>query len=367
MKISRHFPVLILLIAFSLLFVGAGYAENNAPKEFCVASNYKFTPAELKSLELIKRAKEFEKGLGYKETENFKSFAGNVKHVAIMYHLKTEMPFSYEDYHFFSIQKRESKGSASEMAWLASYLEITKDKYDIDIYYLEAVAGGTPISPAMLSANPSRLAYLVFHEDWHDNVNLPTHFEEASGNLIGYGAAAMFLGSNIHKELEAYSRFAEAINKVHDEISKLVVKLKNKEISRKKYLLERRRRIARMYPGLDLAEVAFHHTYTYYWPLAYRLYLALDCDLPRFIQVLKEVSQHAEMREPPLSELSRKDYFVKSREAEKRIEVYLEKVIQKELADKEERFLINEIIRKSFPEMPERIFCPFLLSTPLIF
>ncbi len=341
MKISRYFTVLILLAAFSLLFVTASRAENKAPDEFCVASDYKFTPAELRSLELVKKAKELEKKLGYKETENFKSFDKDVEHTIVMYQLKTELPFSHEDCRFFEIKKKHSKGSASEIAWLARHLKVTEDNYDIDVYCAEVVSGGTPISPAMLRANPSRLAYLVFHEDWHDNVDLPTHFEEASGNLIGFVAAAIFLGSNnkdIHKELEEYSKYARAINRCHDEISQLVTQLKNKKISRNRYLSKRRQCIIvaeksqSRHPHLDPINVANGHTYTYYWPLVNRLYRALDCDLVRFILVLKEVNEHEEMREPSWLELSREDYFIKSREVERRIEAYLENIIRGVLA-----------------------------------
>lgn len=362
MKISRYFSVLILTVVFSLLFTVAGHAENNVLDEFCVQADYKFTSAELKSLELIKKAKGFEKKLGYKETKNFKSFSKDIRHTSVNYQLKTELPFSYKDYRFFRVYKKQSKNEASEIKWLACHLKTTKENYDIDVYYPEVVAGGTAVSPAMLRAKPSRLAYLVFHEDWHDNVDLPIHFEEAAGNLIGFVAAWKFLDydeETIHKKLEEYSKFAEAINRCHDEISKLVTQLKNKKISREEYLVKRQQHLivaekSQNYwcSSLEPIDISRGHTYTYYCPLAHRLYRALDGDLVRFIQVLKEVNEREDMREPSWSKIIKEtdmpegmsgstllklaeiDYFVETRKAERKIEAYLENVIKKALSDK---------------------------------
>jgi hypothetical protein len=216
----------------------------------------------------------------------------------------------------------------------------------------------------MLRASPLRLAYLVFHEDWHDNVDLPIHFEEASGNLIGFVAPMMLFNRGkeaIHKKLEEYSKFAEAINRCHDEISKLAIDLRDKKISRKQYLVKRRQCIAAVEKNqtywplrLEPIEITLHHTYTYYWPLIFRLYQALDCDLVRFVQVLKEVNGHEDMREPSWLELER-DHFVKSREAEKRIEVYLERIIQKTLAEKGWEIFTKKPITSSL-KITKRIF-----------
>ena len=75
------------------------------------------------------------------------------------------------------------------------------------------------------------------------------------------------------------------------------------------------------------------HTYTHYFPLVHRLYEALDCDLVKFIQALREIDEHGEFQDPIERDL--KVYFQKIRATELRIENYVEDIIQKALVEKQ--------------------------------
>ncbi len=254
----------------------------------------------------------------------------------IYFHLKRgPFPFSDQDCRYMSlVRKKYGKDEAGELAWLAGR-GITRDKYDIWLYFPSAVSGDMPVHQALLKRSPFNIVGLVAHEDWHMTVGLPLHLEEASAALIEIAAPVLF-GYSRERSLKEFARWSKcvvAINLCHKEISAMAVQLENKEITYEQYLARREQcvRVAEKsqdcYPELNPTKVAHLHTYTYYFPLLYRLYNACGCDLLKFIEVLKEMDKHGNFT-TPRSFISKEQFFLGWREAEMQAEAYLENVIK---------------------------------------
>jgi hypothetical protein len=188
------------------------------------------------------------------------------------------------------------------------------------------------------------MAEVIIHEIWHVQVRLPLHFEESTAVFIGRAGASIFWHDSedkAHERLQTWLKFAEAINSCHAQISDLAIQLRDGKINLNEYLLERENCIkvanksqARV-DNLTPMMVAHYHTYTHYFPLIYRLYDAMDRDLIKLIQALREINEHNEFQDPV--ERDPQIWFQKVRGAENKIEVYVENLIQKVITDKKER------------------------------
>lgn len=285
----------------------------------------------------IKEVKEFEAGLGFKETKNFVDFDENVSYSALYFQKFSDMPFSYLDPRmgFRGIDdKNLEKGVSFAKLMFTKYYGIDTTKCDFFLYLNGAWAGGTKITPGMLDKTPKDLAYTVMHEDWHDNVDLPMHIEEATCDLIGIAGTAQFLKmENANKSLRERLDFAMAINYTHKKLSDLSTLFYFKAIDTTTYYLRKRDGLHELKNKLvslrqdtseiNAAWVSFYHVYTHYYPLMYRLYDACNADIKEFVGVLKTI---------PFNKLTNFEYsicfFEKTRKVDKYIEVYLEKIIQ---------------------------------------
>jgi Putative aminopeptidase len=179
------------------------------------------------------------------------------------------------------------------------------DRYDIFIYEPEAVGerGAAP-APSLSLATPERQTVVLAHEEFHiegRTPKLPERIAEAASTLIGFlNAAAQAQsregeGSTIHRNLsgeaERFLAKAELINGYHARLTALYSRgSRTQEALAEKYRLfseiharcqelPRSHSFGRCLSAPNNAGFAFDLTYTAYYPLLYRLHLALGGNL----------------------------------------------------------------------------------------
>ena len=159
---------------------------------------------------VIDGIRDFERRIGFRPTDNFADldketesypFCGTVSSL--------HLPYSYED---------------PAIRWIDTPTEEecrTLAGPDADVYFgqTEAVGEqGTPVTTAMLSGSLVRFVYLVFHEDCHDQFELPCGIEEAAvqrHRLPRHGGVCGGAGAVLALERVALRRYAGAGVRTH--------------------------------------------------------------------------------------------------------------------------------------------------------
>jgi hypothetical protein len=249
-------------------------------------------PSSADRSDLVSAVKRLEKKLGFRRTKNFRteSAESNVAY-RCYYTGKLELPGSYE-----KLQLIEGTKSGCPL---------DAQKYDVFFYPLEAVGSGqTPLSAALASESTERLLAVVPHEDFHaskDLHKLPAAWGEASSTLIGLLTAAEVarqqfgessaVYQNLEREPELFARKAEIVNRYHAQLSQVYAAASTGQISQQDALAQKRQAFDDLHaeclavtpepksfnrcPGAsNNAGLAFDETYTKYYPLMYRVYLA---------------------------------------------------------------------------------------------
>lgn len=175
---------------------------------------------------------------------------------------------------------------------------IDRTKYDVFFYPIEAVASGNvPITQALETASDDRVSMVVPHEDFHSQVEgLPDPFAEAAATLVGFLTAGKLAGpeggtSGGPDDAALFLRKADLVNRYYEQLKRLYRGVRDGSVS-KGAALERKRLL---FAALDQessaltppprsfnnrvsaannAGLAFDHTYTQYYPLLYRVFLA---------------------------------------------------------------------------------------------
>lgn len=184
-------------------------------------------------------------------------------------------------------------------------------KYDVFFYPIEAVASGrAPVTRALEAASEDRVAMVVPHEDFHAQVrDLPGAFAEAAATLVGFLTADEFRDagsghSGATGEADLFLRKAEIVNRYYGRIRELYRSVREglvpraAGLERKRLLfssLEREcgaiapapRSFNRCLSAANNAGLAFDHTYTVYYPLLYRVFVAQGRDLRATIQAIE--------------------------------------------------------------------------------
>ncbi len=279
---------LIVIFIVLLLLPSAGSDLINPP----VASDEE----QVRRLELVGKIKAFEKTLGFKETENFRYYSEKTE--AFDYHYftsRTALPYSFED-----PLLQWGVGSSESVS-------IDRKKYDVFYYSVEAVAGvKTPVTGSLLKAPLPRFIHVIFHEDWHEQIDLPNGIEEPAAEVVGYGAALLFAGdefgrdSAVYRTLEAEYQDKLKESKIygnyHQLLDTLYTSFKSGEVLEAQTLSRKADLLASL--GDDLEQVwggrpdqlnnaylAFQITYSRHFPLMYELYLATGSDLAKTIEI----------------------------------------------------------------------------------
>ena len=286
---------------------------------------------QVRRLELIGKIKAFEKTLGFKETDNFRYYSETTE--AFDYHYftsRTALPYSFED-----PLLQWGVGSSESVS-------IDRKKYDVFYYSVEAVAGvKTPVTRSLLKAPLPRFIHVIFHEDWHEQIDLPNGIEEPAAEVIGYGAALLFAGeefgrdSAVYRTLEAQyeNKLKESMvyDRYHHLLDTLYMAFQSGEIAEAQTLSGKTGLLASL--GDDLEQIwgaqpdqlnnaylAFQITYSRHFPLMYELYSATGPDLAKTIEIFLSMP-HKGVKFKDVDELKR---------LESDITGYLEGVLQQQ-------------------------------------
>ena len=248
---------------------------------------------------LLAEVRAFERRIGFRETENFRSFSE--EHLAFPfcgYVSRFYLPYSYQD---------------TAIHWLdsATEEECRAAGRDADTYFGFVEAWGesaTPVTPSMIESRLDRFLYLVIHEDCHDQFDLPFGIEEALCNVITYRGIAAF-------SAERYGRFARANRAVqryaetqveitratidyYERLAALYARHQRAEISSEVLLRERgaifqraARALARQEDEMNNVTIANEMTYSRHYPFLESVFDALEGDLARTVAFFRHVDR----------------------------------------------------------------------------
>ncbi len=179
-------------------------------------------------------------------------------------------------------------------------------------------SGKTPLSATLAHEQTERLLVVVPHEDFHANKELrklPETLAEASATFVGFLTAAEVarqqLGENsevyqnLKREPELFARKAEVVNQFHSRLGQLYASMRSGQISETTALEQKRqafdelreacsaitpapKSFNRCPAAMNNAGLSFDETYTKFYPLVYRMYLAEGRELRATLDALNK-------------------------------------------------------------------------------
>lgn len=191
----------LLLIVLSWLFALAVVVSA------CKPAATSTSLSENERLELVKEIKAFQKKLGFDPTENFASYSDKKEAYDYYFYAPVaDLPYSLDD-----PALKYGEGTARTSS-------IDTRKYDVFYYSIPALAGiSTPITKSLLESPLHRFIFIVFHEDWHEQIKSPLGIEEASGELMGYVSSLLFTEERFGRDSEVYATLdRELTNKLKE-------------------------------------------------------------------------------------------------------------------------------------------------------
>ncbi len=251
-----------------------------------------------KGAALISGLRAFERRIGFQETDNFLDLDKATESYPFCgYVSRLYLPYSYEDP---EIQWRDVE-TQEECRSLAGG--------DADAYFGQTEAlgeMGTPVTSSMLAGSLVRFVYLVFHEDCHDQFDLPYGIEEALCNVIAYNAMVAYAGEKEGTtvlERVAMRRYAERESErtrvargFYEQLAALYSRYSGKELSAQALLAERARIFGRAERALawergslNNVGIANDMTYSRHFPDMESVFIALGRDLGRTVAFFRKV------------------------------------------------------------------------------
>jgi hypothetical protein len=230
---------------------------------------------EVRSQQVINTAKTAEQAAGVKPTGNFSSADARVTAYYRCYFTgKLELPESYDGLKL----RQGSKDGCS----------LDPEKYDVFFYPIEAVASGhSPVTEALATAAPERIATVVPHEDFHSQIEaLPDRIAEAAATLVGFVVGAAAIENN---DSELFLKKANLINLYYEKLRNTYQAARQHRLSKRAALEEKRslfaalqtacasiagesRSFGKCVSAPNNAGLAFDYTYTKFYPLLYRVF-----------------------------------------------------------------------------------------------
>jgi hypothetical protein len=246
---------------------------------------------------LITAIKAYQRRIGYRDTRNFLSFAGQKESFPFCGYVSPfYLPYSYED---------------PAVKWLESVTEeaCRAQAKDADVYYGTSEAVGeraAPVTTSLLAAPIDRLLYVVIHEDCHEQFELPHGVEEAVCNVIAYRGMEAFsaehfgAGSAEHALVQKYAR--ESVNQAYatvafyDQLAALYGRHARSEATADVVLRQRQTIFRRAEEVLGWGTGQMNNvvmangmTYSRHYPAAANVYEAVGRDLARTIELFRKV------------------------------------------------------------------------------
>lgn len=288
---------------------------------------------------LLDEVRAFEQRIGFKKTATFLEFSEEQKSVPFCGHVSPlYLPYSYEDpaIQWYDVEtERECRAHADGA-----------DVYFGSVEVLGEV--GAAVSPEVIGGQLQRFLYLVFHEDCHEQFDLPYGFEEALCNLIAYHAMAQFSRQKygpaareyvaIQRYTDLESKRTHSVKALYERLAAQYARYDRKEVSADALMKERARVFRSAERALAWRRGTFNNvgmasemTYSRHYPLCERVYDALGRDLARTVEFFRRVDAAKPSREQIMKKyrITSKDSveFIRAYEAEvaKAIEAALAK------------------------------------------
>jgi len=247
---------------------------------------------------VIDGVREFSRRIGFKETDNFADLDHETESfpfcgvVSSLY-----LPYSYED---------------PEIRWIDVPTEAdcrTLAGPGTDVYFGQTEAlgeQGTPVTTGMMAGTLVRFIYLVFHEDCHDQYDLPYGIEEPICNIISYYAMAAYAGERerfstlervgLRRYAVRESERTREAKAFYEQLEAAHARHSRKEITTA-VLLEQRaavfaraeRALAWERGSLNNVGIANDMTYSRHFPYLEGVHIALGRDLARTVEFFRRV------------------------------------------------------------------------------
>lgn len=353
--------VLAVIFFFSACPACAGMADRSFTiVAFSAEMPSGLTKDEQTAWKLIQKVKKFEETLGMKPTKNFLVYKEKEDGYNLLFYCKkTEMPFSYLDP--LLVMKSSTLDNLEDNLKALAEIGITPEEYDIYFYVTQGQSGGTVVTKRLLNSEPEEIVGTVLHEDFHDNCDIPFHFNESAAVIFEFSGMCKFMDYEPTNLLEYVYLIARKYDICHEELTLLAKNLKDGSISMEEYLKSREECLARLtkrlgkenasflknlgdeevlgkcylklknewfikllkrmkQENITSADVADNHSYFHYYGLMYLLLRCCGREPAVFLEYLNKVPY----KDPGYNDGDdQQKYFDATREAELKLEVYV--------------------------------------------
>ncbi len=290
--------IVIVVVGGLSLLVGEVPIGGTAPApELTIEQQYR--------MGLIEEMKAFGAGLGFSETENFRKYADELD----AYHYYFYTPVTTLPYSLGDPELRFGTGTRTDVT-------IDLNEYDAFFYSMQAMAGvKTPVTRGLMEAPLSRFIHCVFHEEWHEQIDLPLVIEEPNAEIVSHIAGMLFAEEKWGRDAEPYTTLKRQLqNKLreaavyvdyYDRLEMLYSRFHSGELSRLETLRVKDdvldslgQELEHIWGGrpdqLNNAFIAFQMTYYRNLRLMYQVFLALDSDLHRTVALFRSLPGEGE-------------------------------------------------------------------------
>jgi hypothetical protein len=257
--------------------------------------------------DLVSAIKRLERKLGFRRTKSF-------------HEESPEAALSYRCYYTGKLELPDSYEKLQLLMGTKTGCPLDPKKFDVFFYPVEAVGNGkSPVSTYLAHESVERFLFVVPHEDFHVSKELrklPATWSEASATLVGLLTAAEVARQkfgenseayrNLRREPELFNRKAELVNRYFAELSRVYAAAHAGEMTEHDALAQKQQAFDEIHQACSAidpnpktfkrclaadnnAGMAFDETYTKYYPLMYRLYLAKDRALKPTVGALNRV------------------------------------------------------------------------------
>ncbi|MFC1982862.1 hypothetical protein ACFLV5_03675, partial [Chloroflexota bacterium] len=251
---------------------------------------------------LVREIKAYEKELGFTETDNFKSYSPETKaYDYFFYTSQTQLPHSLDD-----PLLKYGTGTSEDFPF-------DLEKYDIFFYSIQSIADvETPVTKSLMEAALPRFIHIIFHEDWHEQIDLPLGIEEPSAEVVSYSAAMLFAKEKFGQDSEVYTTLRQQLNNklgesevykdYYQQLKNLYSNYRNGAVSETEALRSKDRLLETMEQELQQiwgarpdqlnnALIAFQITYYRYLPLMYRVLSDTGSNLVETISIFRSMPE----------------------------------------------------------------------------
>ncbi len=290
--------ILVTLIAgLGLLVAEVSTRESARAPELTAEQQYR--------MELIEEMKAFGKELGFSETANFRKYADDLE----AYHYYFYTPVTTLPYSLGDPELRFGTGTRTDVT-------IDLNEYDAFFYSMQAMAGvKTPVTRGLMEAPLSRFIHGVFHEEWHEQIDLPLVIEEPNAEIVSHIAGMLFAEEKWGRDAEPYTTLKQQLqNKLreaavyvdyYDRLEMLYSRFHSGELSRLETLRVKDdvldslgKELEDIWGGrpdqLNNAFISFQMTYYRNLRLMYQVFLALDSDLHKTVALFRSLPGQGE-------------------------------------------------------------------------